>query len=73
MGKTRILIESGLIFLNELLRLKLINDLYLFRSAENLKNLGYNNTRIKYLNRYSLKNLINVNLKGDKLFKIRIK
>ena len=37
MGKTRILIESGLIFRNELLRLKLINHLYLFRSAENLK------------------------------------
>ncbi len=72
-GKTRILIESGLIFLNELLRFKLINDLYLFRSAEKLKNLGYNNTRIKYLNRYSFKDLINVNLKGDKLFKIRIK
>ena len=72
LGKTRILVEAGLIFLNELLRFKLINDLYAFTSNKKLKNNGYNNT-FNHIKKYSFKNKEKVNLNGDFLHKIRIR
>ena len=72
LGKTRILVEAGLIFLNELLRFKLINDLYVFTSNKKLKNNGYNNT-FNHIKKYSFKNKEKVNLNGDFLHKIRIR
>ena len=46
-GKGRILVESGLIFLNKLLKFKLVNNLYLFKTKNFLKNNGYNNSNNK--------------------------
>ena len=37
MGYNRLLVESGLILLNELLEKNFINNLYMFQSAEKLK------------------------------------
>ena len=72
-GKRRVLMETGLTFLNEFLRLKLINNLYVFKSNKNLSYDGYNNSNTKFLKKLRLKNKLNVNLNGDDLFKERIK
>ena len=71
LGKRRILIESGLIFLSKLLKLKLINELYFFKSNKNLNSKGYNNINIDKFKRYKLKVAVKVNLNNDKLFKVR--
>ena len=72
-GKRRILVESGLIFLNKLLNFKLINNLFIFKSDFPLKDHGFNNTKKNFLKRYKLGDFIKVNLNNDKLFKIKIK
>ena len=73
LGYGRVLIETGLIFLNELIKFKFINELYLFQSNILLRNKGYNNTNLKLLKRLKLGKSLKVNLKNDKLFKIRVK
>ncbi len=72
-GFNRILVESGLIFLEKLLKEKLIYNLYVFQSSKKLGIYGHNNTSNKFVKRLKLNNKINVNLNGDKLFKIKIK
>lgn len=73
LGARRILIESGLVFLNELLKMDLINNLYAFKSNIKLKSNGFNNTKINLIK--NLKNLkrINVNLENDRLLKYKVK
>ncbi len=71
-GYNRILVESGLIFLNKLLKERLINNLYMFQSFYKLKNFGFNNTSNSFIKRIKLNKKINVNLNGDKLYKIKI-
>ncbi len=73
LGNGRILIESGLVFLSHLLKFKLINNLYVFRSNNILRNNGYNNIDIKFIKKLKLNKRLKVNLKNDKLFKINIK
>ncbi len=70
-GKGRVLIESGLIFLNVLLKFKLINNLYLFKSNEILGNKGSNNTSISFINKLKLNNRIKVNLNDNKLYRLK--
>tara|TARA_X000001036_G_scaffold6054_1_gene5462 strand:- start:1520 stop:2590 length:1071 start_codon:yes stop_codon:yes gene_type:complete len=72
-GYNRILIESGLIFLKELLRNKLIYNLYIFKSSNILGKKGKNNTSNDIIKQLKLKKKIKVNLNGDSLYKIRIK
>ena len=69
----RVLIETGLTFLNELFRFNLVNDLYIFLSSTKLKKKGYNNNKINFIKKIKLKNMVNVNLNNDKLFRIKIK
>jgi len=69
----RILIESGLVFLNKLLKDKLILNLYMFQSSAKLGRNGKNNTSNNFIKKLKLKKKINVNLNGDKLYKIKIK
>ncbi len=71
-NKGRVLIESGLIFLDKLFKFKLINNLYLFKSNENLKDKGYNNISIKFIREMKLNKSVNVNLNDNELFKIKI-
>ncbi len=71
-GKGRILIESGLTFLYKLFKFKLINNFYIFKSSKCLKKIGKNNIKVNFLKKLKLNNEIKVNLKNDKLFKIRI-
>ena len=68
MGYSRILIEAGLTFLNNLLKNKLINNLYIFKSDHKLGKNGKNNSSSKPLMNISPK-LLTINLDGDKLLK----
>ena len=72
-GKGRVLIESGLVFLNQLLKYKLINKLYLFKSSKSLGFNGCNNQSINFIKKLKIKSKINVNLDNDELFEFRIK
>ena len=67
-GYSRILVETGLTFINTLIKNKLINDLYIFKTNYNLKNKGKNNATFKYLKSISSK-LMSINLNNDKLYK----
>ncbi len=69
----RILVESGLIFLNELLRNKLIFNLYIFQSSIKLGKKGKNNTSNNIIKKLKLNKKIKVNLNGDNLYKVKIK
>ena len=74
MGFNRILVESGLTFLDKLIKHNLIKNFYLFKSSSALGASGLNNfnpQRLKKIN-ISKKNKIKVNLEGDSLYKIKI-
>ena len=71
-NKSRILVETGLIFLNNLLTNKLIKNLYLFKSSYKLGNKGSNNASNNILKKISMTNPIKVNLNGDKIYKVKI-
>ena len=68
LGYARMLVETGLTFLNFLLRNKLVNDLYIFKSTTKLGNKGKNNSNIQILKNISKKQIM-INLNGDKLYK----
>ena len=62
------LVEAGLTFLNNLIRNKIIHDLYIFKSDKKLLNNGKNNDTAVYLKKINPK-LLTINLNGDKLLK----
>ena len=66
------MIETGLVFFNELIRYNLINTLYIFKSGKSLKKHGANKIKLNVLKNYSSKNQIIVNLNDDKLFKVKV-
>jgi len=68
LGYSRMLVETGLTFLNFLLKNKFINNLYIFKSSTKLGNRGKNNSNIQILKNISKKQ-IKINLNGDKLYK----
>ena len=67
MGYSRILVETGLTFLNTLIRNRLINNLYIFKSNNKLKKNGKNNTSLKYIKNTQPKQIL-INLNNDKLY-----
>ena len=67
LGYSRVLLETGLIFLNTIIKNKLINNLYLFKSNINLSKFGNNNISSNFLKKIKFKP-ISINLNGDKLF-----
>ena len=71
-GKRRILIESGLVFLNQLLKINFINNLYIFKSNTKLKSNGFNNSKKNLIKNLKILKQVNVNLNNDKLLKARI-
>ena len=72
-GFNRILVETGLKFLNELLEKKLIYNLYLFKSSTRLGKNGVNNGSVNFIKKLKINKKIKVNLDGDHLYKVRIK
>ena len=67
LGYSRILFETGLIFLNTVIKNKLINSLYLFKSNKNLRKIGKNNISPNFLKKIKFKPIL-INLNNDKLF-----
>ena len=74
LGFNRVLVESGLKYINEILKYKLIKNFYLFKSSYNLKNNGKNNIELNLTRklRTTLKNKVKINLNGDSLHKIQL-
>ena len=72
-GYSRIFVESGLTFINFLIKNKFLNNIYIFRSKNSLKKLGINYSSSNIIKKINLKNAINVNLFGDKIYKERLK
>ena len=74
LGFNRILVESGIKYINVILRFNLIRNFYLFKSPHNLKNNGKNNTKSDLIKKLkdSIENKIKVNLNGDSLYKIQL-
>ena len=66
LGYQSVLIETGLNFLNTLIKNKLINNLYLFKNNKNLKKNGKNNISPNFLKKMKFKQ-ISINLNNDKL------
>ena len=73
MKYSRILIESGLTFMNFLIKNKFMNNLYIFKTLQKLKQNGINYSRSNLIKKIKLNNKINVNLYGDELYKERLK
>ena len=73
LGYGRILFETGLTFLNTLIKKKILNKIHFFQSNKKLCQKGLNNDTPIYLKRLSLKKRTNVNLFGDKLYEKEIK
>ena len=73
LGKRRVLIESGLVFLNQLFKFRFVDNLYLFKSNKSLKDKGLNNSSVNFLKKIRNINKVKVNLQKESLFKIRIK
>ena len=71
-GFNRILVETGLTFLNVLLKNKLIHNLYLFKSAKKLGVYGLNNCSVNFIKNLKRKCKIKVNLNGENLYKFKI-
>jgi diaminohydroxyphosphoribosylaminopyrimidine deaminase/5-amino-6-(5-phosphoribosylamino)uracil reductase len=74
LGFSRILVESGVTFLDQLIKHKLIKNFYLFKSSENLGTKGINRSNLLYSKKifFFEKNKIKVNLKDDSLYKVKI-
>jgi len=69
-GYSRILIETGLTFLNSLIKNKMLHDLYIFKSNKKIGVNGKNNDTSKYLKKIHPKSLT-INLNGDILLRKR--
>ena len=74
LGYNRILVESGITFLDQLIKYNLIKNFYLFKSPIKLARNGLNNNNPAHLKKISIsrKDKIKVNLKGDTLYKVKI-
>ncbi|MDA9624861.1 bifunctional diaminohydroxyphosphoribosylaminopyrimidine deaminase/5-amino-6-(5-phosphoribosylamino)uracil reductase RibD [Candidatus Pelagibacter bacterium] len=71
-GYNRILVESGLTFLNQLIKKRLISNLYIFKSSIRLGKNGKNNVSANLLKKFKMKKKIKVNLNNDVLYKTKI-
>jgi diaminohydroxyphosphoribosylaminopyrimidine deaminase / 5-amino-6-(5-phosphoribosylamino)uracil reductase len=68
LGYCRAFFETGLTFLNTLLKFKLVNNLYIFQNNVKLKKLGSNNCSIRFLKKINFNKKIRTNLNDDTLY-----
>ena len=70
----RVLVETGVTFLNSIIKFNLIKNFYLFKSSSVLKLRGSNNASPYYIKNIKLskRNRIKVNLKSDNLYKVKL-
>ncbi len=74
LGFNRILVETGVTFLNQLIKYNIIKNFYLFKSSTKLGTRGLNYSDPSYIKKinFSEKYKIKINLKGDHLYKVKI-
>ena len=74
LGFSRILIESGIKYISEVLHHNLIKNFYLFKTSFKLENNGKNNIKKHLIRKLkkTLKNKVKINLNGDSLYKIQL-
>ena len=65
---SRVFIECGLTFINFLMSVKLLNNIYVFKTNFNLNNNGSNNSSTKLLKKIKLKNKLKVFLDNDNAY-----
>ena len=68
LGYCRAFFETGLTFLNTLLKFKLVNNLYIFQNNIKLKKHGSNNCSIRLLKKINFNKKIKTNLNDDTLY-----
>ena len=73
MNYSRVLVESGLTFTNFLIKKRLIDNIYIFKTNANLNNNGFNKSSNKLIKKLKLKNKLKVNLGNDKVYLERLK
>ncbi len=69
---SRIFIEAGLTFINFLIKNKLLNNIYIFKTNTYLSKNGYNNTSNKLIKKIKLKNKLKVFLNNDNVYQERV-
>ena len=74
LGFNRILIESGITFLNKAIMSNIVKNFYLFKSSRMLKSKGHNNSNVLIFKKAKIteKNRIKVNLQEDILYKVKL-
>lgn len=72
-GYSRIFVESGLSFTNYLIKNKLLNNIYIFKSNNKLNKYGYNNASSKIIKKIKLRNKLKTFLYEDKVYKEKLK
>ena len=72
LGYSRVLVESGLTFMNFLINNKLINEIYIFKTRFDLNKYGLNSSSNKLIKKIKLKNKLKVNLGDDAVYKEKI-
>ena len=72
-GFSRILLETGLSFLNFFLLGKIVQNLHIFKTNSSLKKNGINNTTSSLIKNIELKKKVKVNLFGDSLYRVNLK
>ena len=74
MGFNRILIESGIKYITEILKYNLIRNFYLFKTSFDIKNGRKNNKKPISIRKLKItnKNKVKINLDGDNLYKIEL-
>jgi len=74
LGFNRILVESGLKYINEILKYNLIKNFFLFKSYFPLKNNGMNNAELNLIKKLktTIKKKVQINLNNDSLHKIEL-
>ena len=70
---SRIFVETGLTFINFLIKQKFINKIYIFKTKINLDKNGFNNSSNKLIKKIKLKNKLKVNLDNDSVYLERLK
>ena len=69
---SRIFIETGLTFINFLIKNKLLNNIYIFKTDTNLNKNGFNNSSNKLIKKIKLKNKLKVYLDSDNVYLERL-
>ena len=74
LGYNRVFVETGSTFLNQLLKLKIVSNLYLFKSSKKLFSYGKNNSSLSHIKKLKTTkaNEVKVNLDGDILHKVEL-